>query len=300
MNADSNVQVLHSFDNVDVTDLRAGFLAYSVSERQVDQLQGQTAVWIYGAVYVIWEECIQDPDITLEVAEKRLNEQCQWLMSEAAGAMQLTAKQGKLTGGNSLARAWKKIKGGLEAGLSMSEFQTCSAMEREVTRLNKEEKKLARDERVESGINKKALEMAKEEGLEEGTDEHKAKVDELVADMMKKFMTDKSPEASKAEVTITTTASIIDSVDPKYATQAAEIVAYASEHMHIALLELFTDTIPVLTGNYTDEEVIEMAKDQVKQAIDGACKGWLGRAEKHRSKLADLLTKEPEQVSEAG
>ncbi len=104
-----NVTTLVSFEKIEPSDLKGGFSVYSDIERQVDSLREGVAPWVYSIAYHFFEKSLFIPLAAAEDFKIAMEEQVEWITSEAAGGKRLTGKQAKLKGRSPLAAAYRKM-----------------------------------------------------------------------------------------------------------------------------------------------------------------------------------------------
>tara|TARA_R110000772_G_scaffold137370_1_gene246264 strand:+ start:91 stop:1023 length:933 start_codon:yes stop_codon:yes gene_type:complete len=277
MTTNTNVEVLQTFAKIEASDLRAGIECYSIVERQVQALKGGVASWMFDAMTVIWLDCDMISEVALEAMEKALEAEVTFITSDAAGGAKLAKNQAKLKGNNSLANAWKKIANGLKAGLSMSEFKSCSAMAEECSRLNKAAAELEKAAKTDDQIKQAAVAKAVAEGFDPETEAGKAKVAEIQTALTKKYMEANSVDGDKPTATVE---DIMEVRVPEELVAHAQLIMTAMQEMTGAALTLLIQKSLIMSGD-SDAQKAQAACDQVLEAIDARKVKWLDTAAKH-------------------
>lgn len=294
MSDKTNVETMHDFKNLDAADLHSGMNVYSYVERQVDSLKASVATWLLDYAKTVQEECDNMPSVTLSTMEAALLTEIAYITDETkAGGFVLTGAQCKLTGRNSLAAAWKKIRNGLEKGLDLREFTSVSAIAIESARINKTEIKQEQDNKEAAEIANWAQRTALETGFDLDSENGKAEVRrlttvKLLAINALKGVTNANPDETAGESVESANVSI-DTVlmeefgiaIPEYLKIQAALVVDRMDQLKAEALNLLINKALIMSGASNDDKAAA-AFDQLMQGIEAQSTKWLTTAKNHR------------------
>lgn len=278
MNDKTNEKVvaLATFEGVKVGDLRKGIICYSIVERQADELKTEVAVWMFNEAYAIWLECQMQARPSLEVLTKRMMVEIEYITSDAAGPNKLTKEQVGLSGNSSFANSYKRIKGGLDKGLSLDDFKSCSALAIETTRINKAASEALKAAVTEAGIKDAARAAARKEGVDPDTEVGKEfckKKEQEINDNLEAALRANSPPANNAVAHVDAVAyKVPENLQP----QADEILAALKKLTEQAIV-LLIEVTPTMSAK-DDEGKANLAKNQILDAINSKIDKWAENA----------------------
>lgn len=142
---------------------REGILLYSRAVRTINAAKTGTAGWVH-AVAVKFNDP-KSPALAAIRFQNHMQELVDFITSDAAGSAKLDPRDCKLTGGNPLATAFRRIHGAMEAGACLLEYDTsskCAKFAKEAAAKAKEERRM---EAVREELRLQGIDPTSQEGL---------------------------------------------------------------------------------------------------------------------------------------
>lgn len=149
-------------DKVKSSD-REGILLYSRAVRTINAAKSGTAGWVHSVAVKFNDP--KSPALAALRFQNHMQELVDFITSDAAGSAKLDANDCKLTGGNPLATAFRRIHGAMEAGACLLEYDTsskCAKFAREAAEKAKEERRM---EAVRQELQLQGIDPTSQEGL---------------------------------------------------------------------------------------------------------------------------------------
>lgn len=145
------------------SDDKQGMILYSRAVRAMREAKSGIAGWVH-SIAVRYNNP-QSPMLAATQFTNKMEELVEFITSEAAGENQLELKDCKLTGGNPLSAAFRKVRAAMELGADLTQEDTCSKCDKFAREMTEKKKEAERMAAVAAELSAQGIDPNSKEGL---------------------------------------------------------------------------------------------------------------------------------------